>query len=205
MHETEQRPAGARSTFSYNVVAVLPDMETARSAIEALGHAGYEGREITIADTAPATPPETDHPADNAAADSRVMKRWFGLVTAWAVAGFIAGFPLGVGAGWLILEAGWISADVSLANLLLSGLLGALGVSTTTGLLGMVYPMQAGDAWESTFRDSVGLTLVGVHAADRKSKDRARQLLESHGALQVRETSGREVLEESLRAGSKHP
>ena len=175
---------------NYNVLAAFPDMGQASRAIEALGLAGIEGQHVTLQGEAPEEATREETLADTADADRRLMGRWFGLAAAWGVAGaalgLVAGIPVGIGAIELADE------NVTLAGVIASALFGTLFGGIIGWLIGIMYYGQGGDAWELGYhKGHTGRAIVGVHAADPKVIDKAREVLQKHGAINVTTATGR--------------
>src|SRR5438309_9064024 len=96
----------------YNVLAAFSSLADARKAMEALGRAGIEGKRITLgggaADKAAAH-------TDTAAADSRIMTRWFSFVAHWAALGAVLGGVGGILVGVAIIAI--VGGGITLGSL----------------------------------------------------------------------------------------
>jgi hypothetical protein len=180
----------SRRLENYNVLAAFRDMGQANGAIEALGLAGIEGEHVTLQGEAPDGATRGETLADTAAADRQLMGRWFGLSAVWgvvgAVLGLVAAIPVGIGVIELADE------NVTLAGVIGSALFGALFGGIIAWLIGIMYYGQGGDAWELSYHKTyVGKAVVGVHSADPGQIDKARTVLQKHGAINVTTATGR--------------
>jgi outer membrane lipoprotein SlyB len=172
----------------YNVLAVYNSLDDARNAIESLGRAGIEGKHITL------TGDEADHAAaqqNTARADAAVMKRWLRVDSVFAVVGAIIGAAAGLAIG-IVVDGGFGGAVVAM-------FLGALFLGIICALIGVIYPIQAGDTWELTFQESYGnRAIVGVHANKPDEVERARTIFLKTGAAQVRIASSSLSLDDAV-------
>lgn len=116
-----------------NVYGVFTTLAEARKAMEALGRAGIEGQHITMQGDAP---DEAAIRTDTAGADSRMMRRWSGIVAVWAALGALAGAALGVSLGWLMIDS---LGNATFGSVALTSLLGALFGGIAGGLVGSMY------------------------------------------------------------------
>jgi hypothetical protein len=167
---------------SYNVLAAFQSMESARRGIEALGRAGFDGQKTTLHGPAP------DIAADGlevAGADAKAMARITQFVVICAAMGGIAGFMFGVPLGALFIDRA-LHDDVGFRNTLNVAALLALGLGITSGLIAMMWEMQAADAWELTFHERyTGAAIVGLHTQDATEASRALDVLRSARAIDV--------------------
>jgi hypothetical protein len=190
MEQRNERPAsqGPQVTTQYrladyNVLGVFNSMDDARRAIETLGRAGIEGKHITLTGDAP---DEAATRAETAEADAALMSRWFRTNLAWGAVGAVIGALLGIPIGALVISVG-LDSDITAENLFISALMGGIFLGIIAALIGVVYPMQAGDTWELTYQKTYGdKAIVGVHSADPREVEKARDTMQKHGALNVR-------------------
>jgi hypothetical protein len=178
----------------YNVLAAFNSLDDARGAIEALGRAGIEGKHITlggdVADVAATN-------MDTAEADRHFMEHWLGIIFKFGTIGAVAGAVVGVPVGAAAIAA--TGGDVTGSGLIASAAFGAIGLAIVTTLIAGISHIQAGDTWELTFQETYGdKTIVGVHSSKREDIDKAKQMLETHGATIVRVPSSSATPQEAV-------
>jgi hypothetical protein len=157
-------------------------MEAARRGIEALGRAGFDGQKTTLHGPAPEMAAEGMDVAD---ADAKAMARITQFVAICAAMGAIAGFMFGMPLGALFIDRA-LHDEVAFGNTLGVAALLALGLGITSGLIAMIWEMQAADAWELTFHERYeGAAIVGLHTTDATEAARALDVLRSAHAIDV--------------------
>jgi hypothetical protein len=172
----------------FNVVATFPNMHEARTAMESLGRAGIEGQRITLRGPAPDTAAsEPVSPADNARADAAVFRRWLPVVLGGATTGSLIGAVLGVPVGFIVLSL--IGEDVSFVSIAIASFMGSIFGAFIGGLIANMAPEVDSQAWELSFHDDGAeeMAVVGVHTDDPKDVERARDVFDKLGALDVRD------------------
>jgi hypothetical protein len=172
------RPPGVSAA----VAASFPDMAAARSAVEALEHAGVDGDDIDLlgrgADAArmPTSPSRPDRRA------AGYILRRVGLGAAvGAAAGAVAGLVLG-----LIVLAVTSTADGS--GLVFAFVLVGLGLGVVvSAFLSFERSVSFSDAWPLTFEDAPeGPVWVAVYSRDPRTQRRARDALAGRRPLELR-------------------
>ncbi|HXG36672.1 MAG TPA: hypothetical protein VNL15_06870 [Dehalococcoidia bacterium] len=181
------RPAsqGSKTTRAfaeYNLLGLFADLDTARSAITALGQAGIEADNISLMG------PAADRAASQeatAAADTRMMRYFFGHVMLGGAIGTIAGAILGLAIAPLALMA--YGFDVSPPGIGLGVLFGAIIGLIIGALLRHYMPVHATQTWELSFHEEdVGAgAIVGVHSNSPRDVEMSRGILESHKPLEL--------------------
>lgn len=175
------RPGRTAETFAaYDVIATLPDMASARRAVEKLQLAGIDAAQISLFGPA----------ADEAAADRIVGVADRGLATVlwrrtWggAVIGAVLGALIGAVGAAVVLHDVWSEAlGVFWAAVVGTAVLG-LGTGAATGATSSA---QMSRAWELTFHAvAPGRVGVAVHSERRREVDRAEALLARLGPSQI--------------------
>jgi hypothetical protein len=193
---TAERPASQgpqrlqQRLARFNVFAAFRDMEGARKGLEALGRAGMEGERTSLHGPAP---DDAAQRSDTAAADARMMTRFFGAAATYGAIGAAVGFVLGLILGALLVD--------STGAVIVAGFLGALGVSTASALLAVSLPVQAGDTWELTFFDDYASNaVVGFHSNRRDEAERAFAVLANLEVMDIRITGPRGRAQDTARA-----
>lgn len=166
----------------YNVLAAFHSLDQARPAIESLGRAGIEGKHITLGgDVADSAAVRTN----TAEADKHFLEHWMGIVAKWGVIGAVIGAVVGVPFGATAIAA--TGGDVTGGDLIAAAGFGAIGLAIVTVLVASISQIQAGDTWELTFQGTYGdKVIVGVHSAKPEDVHKAREMLQTHGAINVR-------------------
>lgn len=173
----------------HNVVATFPDMEKARSAVEALGRAGIEAEDISLlgraVDEARSNP---DTRLRDLEASTEIAKR--------AGVGAAAGTALGALAGVAAFVIPGVGPVVG-TGILGAALAGSMAGGGVGGMVGGVAGLSLEDDWDLTFQDSIraGRVLVAVHATDKSDVEKAAEVLEGEGAdeLDWLDAEGRKV------------
>lgn len=154
-----------------NVVATFPDMESARSALDALSSAGIEAEDISLLGRA----------VDEARNDTNTRLR---DMEATKEVGKRAGAGAGVGTALGALAGAAAFVIPGVGPVVGTGILGATiagGVAggSVGGMVGGVAGVSLQDDWDVTFTESIrgGRVLVAVHAADKDDVDKAAEVL----------------------------
>jgi|SRR5690242_2124925 hypothetical protein len=163
------------------VGARFSDLARARAAIEALQSAGVDGDDITL--LSPFSEPA--HPSTQSA-DRRMLGYLGRRIVAGVALGIAVGGVVGALAGGILValtspSAAWGEvAALVLVGMLLGAPLGAYIAFERAGTLT--------DAWGATFEDlEPGAVWIGVKTHDADGHHRARQVLQHHDALEVRD------------------
>ena len=167
---------------AYNVMAVMPDMETARSAYASIERSGIESEKISL--LGPGVEEAAAQPNDEAqdagvAADTvkgAAVGSAVGGVTG-GVAGALAGLAAfaipGVGP---VIGAGIWAATIG----------GAIAGASVGGVIGGVTHLPTGEAWELTYQSvREGRVLVVVHSDSQAEIDTVAKDLQKAGALRI--------------------
>lgn len=168
---------------SYNVVAVFPDVETARSALENLRSAGVDEDAISLLGrpsedafgAGDDQPVEPDQIGQNPGAVADATDEVGAGIAAGGGSGAAGGGLLGLAAGAAITAIPGVGLAVGLGALI-GAAIGAAGGATAGGILG------GASKFNDQFRQDVreGRVLLGVHSDDRQMVEDAKALLEKH-------------------------
>jgi len=172
----------------YNAIAVFPDGEKARAAIEALGMAGVNGEDISLLGRA-ARAAEAETAIDTQPADARATQHIGKRTATGAVVGGGSGALVGALAGAAAIAIPVVGPAIGAGIWLAAGagaLNGALVGTTLGGLLAGESALSATEAWDRTFESiSAGHVLVGVHTSDAKTLEKAVGVLQNAGPLRI--------------------
>jgi hypothetical protein len=172
------RPAGVPAAVAAN----FPDMQAARSAIEALENAGVDGDDIDLlgrrAEAARV-------PTSPARADRRVAVHMVQRIALGALVGAAGGAVVGVVLGLVVLAATSTGGGAGLVFAF--GLIGVgLGVVVTV-FLSFERSVGLSDAWPLTFEDvPEGSVWVAVYSRDPRTEERAHDALARLHPLELR-------------------
>jgi len=157
------------------LIADFGSPEEARASIEALEHHGIDGLEISIV-------AEADE-IRRQSADRRTLVHLTGRVAKGIGAGALVGAVLFCVAGVAFVAAGWpLGAAVALV------LAGATIGATAGAFIGVERGVAASEGWERTFHEPKATPVsIGVHTADASDVVRAREVLEGHHPLALRD------------------
>lgn len=190
---THQRSLEQPPTFAaHNVVAVLPGMQEARKAIDALERGGIEAAEISLLGAAAEEAAEhMDTRERDAGVAGRVGTRAAVGAAAGGATGGMAGFLAGLAAFGLpgvgpVLGAGVWAATIG----------GAVAGGSVGGVIGGYSAVDMNDAFELTYESvRAGRVLVGVHSEDPDRVDKGEQILRKLEPLSVErfDASGRRL------------
>jgi hypothetical protein len=163
----------------HNVVATFPDMESARSAVDALSSAGIEAEDLSLLGQA----------VEEARNDTDTRLRDFeatGEIAKRAGTGIAAGSTLGALAGAAAFAIPGVGPVVG-GGILAAVLGGSIAGGSVGGMVGGVAGLSLEDDWDLTFQESIrnGRVLVAVHAADRDDVDKAAKVLEGKHPDQI--------------------
>lgn len=180
-----RRPAsqGTRTTSGmadFNLIAVFPDMDSARHAINTLGRAGIEADDISLTGAAADAAANEEETAE---ADAAAMKHFVAGVGIGAVMGIIAGIVLGAPITLAVLKI--IDLEITVASVIAGLALSALTCGIIGALLGHYYPANQAQPWELSFHRTTGGVRLGVHASEFQDTERARKALESQHPLDL--------------------
>jgi hypothetical protein len=171
----EMRERGATAALAtYNVVAVLPGMEEARAAIDALERGGIEAAEISLLGPAAEEAAEhVDTRERDAGVAGRVGTRAAVGAAAGGATGGLAGFLAGLAAFAIpgvgpVLGAGVWAATVA----------GAVAGGSVGGVIGGYSAVDMTEAYELTYESvKAGRVLVGVHSEDPGTVEKGEEIL----------------------------
>jgi hypothetical protein len=191
--ESSKRPVPSQtSTFAaHNVVAVLPDMDEARGAIDALSRAGIDGAKISL--LGPAAE-EADRP-DTAERDEMVTRRVEKRAAIGAATGTATGGAIGFLAGLAAFAIPGVGPVVG-TGVWAATIGGGVAGGAVGGVVGGISSFDMTEAWELT-HESVGAghVLVGVHAKDAAEVDKGARILEEREPLRIEryDSKGRRI------------
>jgi hypothetical protein len=156
----------------HNVVATFPDMETARSAVDALTTAGIEAEDISLLGRAVE---EARNDSDTRLRDMEAT----GEIAKRAGTGIAAGGALGALAGVAAFAIPGVGPVVG-SGILAAVVGGSVAGASVGGMVGGVAGVSLEEDWDLTFHDSIraGRVLVAVHAAAKDDVDTAAKVLE---------------------------
>lgn len=176
-----QGPRVTGSEFSaYNIVAEFPDLESARTAIDALSRGTIEADRISM--MSPAANDAAGQ-TDIGSADTPLARFLSTRVGSGALAGGLGGAIAGLLLGGF--AAGFLGADVSAGMLLAVMFFGAIGFGAIGGFLAGMSSLQTPEPWKLTFYDERGQALVGVHSEKPEEIDLATNILERQNPLRL--------------------
>jgi hypothetical protein len=160
------------------LTAVFPSPEDARAAIEALEHHGIDGVEIGV------PPPPRSVPRQDA--DRGELLHVGGRAGKGIGVGAVVGAAIFAVVGVVFLVIGWpvaLFAGLALAGAVLGATAGAfIGVERGVGM---------SEGWEETFHEQRTTAVpVEIHTGSAAEMATARQVLEDHRPLALRERPG---------------
>ena len=163
----------------YNVVAAFPDMEKARSAVDALSSAGIDAEDMSLLGTAV---DEARNDTDTKLRDMEATK----TIATRAGAGVAAGTAVGALAGLAAFAIPGVGPVVG-TGILSAVIGGGVAGASVGGMVGGVAGISLEEDWDLTFQDSIraGRVLVAVHAAEKADVEKAAKVLEDEGPDQL--------------------
>jgi len=165
----------------YNVLAVLPTLDAAREAMNALQRAGIESGNTSLLGPSMEA---AEHDLETNEKDRGVI----GDVTKATTIGGVAGGAIGGVTGFLAGLAAFAIPGVGPAigtGLWVSSIGGAVLGSGVGGMLGGVSKINAGDAWELTYELKNGRAIVGVHSDDERLVQRGAEILKDQSPVSM--------------------
>lgn len=158
----------------HNVLAALPDPDTARDAIVTLERGGVEGKTISLL--------ARDDDREAVREGDRELTADVGKrVATGAAVGGTGGGLAGLLAGAAAFAIPGIGPVVGL-GIWGAAIGGAVAGTAVGGLVGGISGLGMGEAWEATYSQiENGRAVVGVHADDSAVVDRGAELLEESG------------------------
>lgn len=161
------------SSGDRRVVAVYPNLETARRAVTALEGKGIDGTAIELLGEGPA---RADASGDVSGRDRAVVS----TVGKGSAAGLLAGGVVGTAAGLLVAVV--VGGALPGTFVVVGALMGALFGSAVGGWS----RLRATEDWDLTFEPSaVGEVIVAVASVDSSTLDTAADALRESGASNV--------------------
>ena len=156
----------------HNVVATFPDMEKARSAVDALASAGIEAEDMSLLGT------EVDAARNDPDTKVRDMEAT-GAIAKRVGTGAAAGTALGALAGAATFAIPGVGPVIG-AGMLAAVIGGGVAGGSVGGMVGGVAGVSLEEDWDLTFNESIraGRTLVAVHAAEKSDVAKAAKVLE---------------------------
>jgi hypothetical protein len=163
----------------YNIIALAPDLETARAAMAELSRvSGIEAGKISL--TGPAARVASGQ-QERAPADLNALEYLAQRVGAAAAAGAGIGGVVGLMLTFVLPIDGIAPVLVTVvAGMIFGGVFG--------GVFGGFYSLEPSSAFELTFHESSGpdTAYIGVHSQKTDDIDRAEELLRARGFTEVR-------------------
>ena len=159
----------------YNVVATFPDMDKARSAVDALSSAGIGAENMSLLGTAV---DEARNDTDTKLRDLEATK----VIATRAGAGVAAGTAIGALAGLAAFAIPGVGPVVG-AGVLSAVIGGGVAGASVGGMVGGVAGISLEEDWDLTFQESIreGRVLVAVHGAEKAEVEKAAKVLEDEG------------------------
>jgi hypothetical protein len=169
--EEEARP---HLLDSHNVLAVFPDMDAARQAIDGLERAGIDAGHISL--LGPGAEREAGD-TDTTERDVEATGHVGGRALAGGAAGTAAGGAVGFLAGLVAFSIPGVGPVIG-AGVWAATAAGAIGGGAVGGVLGGISSVGMTPAWELTHGHvRGGRVVVGVHSEDEEEMGRAEESL----------------------------
>jgi hypothetical protein len=160
---------------SYQAVARLPSVETARRAAEQLRQAGFDDERISVSDESMA---EMSEP-ERRQRDEAIGRRTRGATWGWAAIGALAGAVIG-SVGTIVFS------DAGITGIATAGVAAAILVGIVAGLVGGYGSLRDDRPSRAPMvADARTRSIVGVSVATRAEVDRAVRTLRDSGASAV--------------------